>query len=60
MSYASLSDSNAGNIYEHIEGNDESMYDCPYEGIGSHYEPSPIPSCNSSSATVTINGVAVR
>lgn len=58
MSYASLSDGNASNIYEHIPGSEESMYDSPYEGL-SHYEPSPI-SGRSNAATVTINGVAVR
>lgn len=59
MSYASLSDGNASNIYEHIPGNEDSMYDSPYEGL-SHYEPSPTYSCANSAATVTINGVAVR
>lgn len=58
MSYASLSDGNASNIYEHIPENFERAYDVPYEGF-SHYEPSPV--CGrDSAATVTINGVAVR
>lgn len=58
MSYASLSDGNASNIYEHIPENFEGAYDVPYEGF-SHYEPSP--NCGrDGAATVTINGVAIR
>lgn len=59
MSYASLSDGNASNIYEHIPENQDSIYDSPYEGL-SQYEPSPSLNRANGCATVTINGVAVR
>lgn len=36
MSYASLSDGAGSNIYEHIPGCEENMYDTPYEGVGHH------------------------
>lgn len=60
MSYATLNDGtgNHNNIYENIHET-EDMYDAPYEET-SHYEPSPISRRMNGSATVTINGVAVR